>query len=30
MICATALEHQLTVITQDREITRWGGVRVLW
>lgn len=30
LICATALEHQLTLITQDREITRWGGVPVLW
>jgi len=30
LICATALEHQLTLITQDREITRWGGVQVLW
>ena len=30
LICATALEHKLTVITQDREITRWGGVPVIW
>lgn len=30
LICATALEHNLTLITQDREITRWGGVPVLW
>lgn len=30
LICATALEHRLTVISQDREITRWGGVPVLW
>jgi PIN domain nuclease of toxin-antitoxin system len=30
IICATALEHGLTLITQDCEITRWGGVPVLW
>jgi PIN domain nuclease of toxin-antitoxin system len=30
LICATALEHNLTLITNDREITRWGGVPVLW
>lgn len=30
LICATALEHHLTLITQDREIIRWGGVPVLW
>lgn len=30
IICATALEHQLTLITHDKEITRWGGVPVLW
>lgn len=30
LICATALEHHLTLITQDREIMRWGGVPVLW
>jgi len=30
LICATAFEHHLTLITQDREITRWGGVPVLW
>ncbi len=29
-ICATALEHKLTLITHDQEITRWGGVPVLW
>lgn len=30
LICATALEHKLTLITHDREITRWGGVPVVW
>jgi len=30
LICATALEHQLTLVTHDKEITRWGGVPVLW
>jgi len=30
LICATALEHKLTLVTYDREITRWGGVPVLW
>lgn len=30
LICATALEHQLTLITHDKEIARWGGVPVLW
>jgi PIN domain nuclease of toxin-antitoxin system len=30
LICATAMEHKLTLITQDREIIRWGGVPVLW
>lgn len=30
LICATALEHKLTLITHDKEITRWGGVPVLW
>jgi PIN domain nuclease of toxin-antitoxin system len=30
LICATALEHKLTLVTQDREITRWGGVPVIW
>lgn len=30
LICATALEHKLTLVTQDKEITRWRGVPVLW
>lgn len=30
LICATALEHDLVLITHDQEITRWGGVKVLW
>jgi len=30
MIVATALEHELTLITHDREISRWGGVPVFW
>jgi PIN domain nuclease of toxin-antitoxin system len=30
LICATALEHQLTLITHDQEIVRWGGVTVMW
>lgn len=30
LICATALEHKLTLVTHDKEITRWGGVPVLW
>lgn len=30
LICATALEHKLTLVTNDKEITRWGGVPVLW
>jgi len=30
MICATALEHKLTLVTQDKEIARWRGVPVLW
>ncbi len=30
LICATALEHKLTLITHDKEIIRWGGVPVLW
>jgi len=30
LICATALEHRLTLITHDQEITRWAGVPVLW
>lgn len=30
LICATALAHKLTLITNDKEITHWGGVPVLW
>jgi len=30
LICATALEHGLTLITCDRIITEWGGVPVFW
>ncbi len=30
LICATALEHKLTRVTQDKEITRWRGVPVVW
>jgi len=30
LICATALEYGLTIITRDRIITEWGGVPVLW
>jgi PIN domain nuclease of toxin-antitoxin system len=30
LICATALEHKLPLITHDQEITRWGGVPVVW
>jgi PIN domain nuclease of toxin-antitoxin system len=30
LICATALEHKLTLVTHDQEITHWGGVAVLW
>mgnify|MGYP001583795169 CR=1 FL=1 len=30
LICATALEHKLTLVTHDKEIKRWGGVAVLW
>ena len=30
LICATALEHKLTLVTSDKEITRWAGVPVLW
>jgi len=30
LICATALEHKLTLVTNDKEITRWGGVPVFW
>jgi PIN domain nuclease of toxin-antitoxin system len=30
LICATALEHKLTLVTHDKEITRWQGVSVFW
>ena len=30
LICATAIEHKLTLVTQDKEITRWRGVPVFW
>ncbi|MBL9189202.1 MAG: type II toxin-antitoxin system VapC family toxin [Opitutaceae bacterium] len=30
LICATALEHKLTLVTHDKEIIRWAGVTVLW
>lgn len=30
LICATALEHGLSLITHDQEISRWGGVKVIW
>ncbi len=30
LICATALEHELTLITHDGEISRSGGVAVMW
>lgn len=30
LICATALEHKLPLVTHDVEITRWGGVPVVW
>ncbi|MBI4623861.1 MAG: PIN domain-containing protein [Verrucomicrobia bacterium] len=30
LIVATALEHQLTLVTHDKEISRWGDVPVLW
>jgi PIN domain nuclease of toxin-antitoxin system len=30
LICATALEHKLPLVTHDQEITRWGGVPVVW
>jgi len=30
LIVATALEHGLALITRDRQIARWGGVKVLW
>lgn len=30
LICATALEHKLTLVSNDKVIARWGGVPVLW
>jgi PIN domain nuclease of toxin-antitoxin system len=30
LIVATALEHKLTLVTHDKEISRWGGVPVFW
>jgi len=30
MICATALENDLILITRDRKITEWGGVPIFW
>jgi PIN domain nuclease of toxin-antitoxin system len=30
MICATALEHKLVLVTHDKEIVGWRGVPVLW
>jgi len=30
LICATALESDLILITRDRKITEWGGVPVFW
>ena len=30
LICATAIEHKLTLVTQDKEIARWRGVPVFW
>jgi PIN domain nuclease of toxin-antitoxin system len=30
LICATALEHKIPLVTHDLEITRWGGVQVVW
>jgi len=30
LICATALEHGLTLIMRDTIITGWGGVPILW
>lgn len=30
VICATALEHKLALVTGDKDITRWAGVTVLW
>jgi len=30
LICATALESDLILITRDRKIAEWGGVPVFW
>jgi len=30
LICATALEHKVPLITHDQEITRWGGLEIVW
>jgi len=30
LICATALENDLILITRDRKIAEWGGVPVFW
>lgn len=30
LICVTALEHKLTLVTHDQEIIRWGGIATLW
>lgn len=30
LICATAIEHHLTLISRDRVIHQWGGVPVIW
>ena len=30
LIVATALEHELTLVTHDKEISRWGGAPVFW
>ena len=30
LICATAIEHHLTLISRDRVIHQWGGVKVIW
>jgi len=30
LICSTAIEYSLPLITRDRVITEWGGVPVLW
>jgi PIN domain nuclease of toxin-antitoxin system len=30
LICATALEHKVPLVTHDQEIACWGGVPVVW